>query len=171
MKVLSAQQMRDLEQAAVDNGATYIKLMEKAGTAAAEALIKYGAESKKVVIICGKGNNGGDGYVIGRVLKKYSCKVDIIRLGEPRTTDSKLNAEKAIKLDIAMVNFPEDKETAFELIKNAEYIVDAVYGIGFRGALDENTAEIAKFVNTSKAFVMAVDIPSGVGCDLSLIHI
>ena len=165
MKVLSAQQMRDLEQAAVDNGATYIKLMEKAGTAAAEALIKYGAESKKVVIICGKGNNGGDGYVIGRVLKKYSCKVDIIRLGEPRTTDSKLNAEKAIKLDIAMVNFPEDKETAFELIKNAEYIVDAVYGIGFRGALDENTAEIAKFVNTSKAFVMAVDIPSGVGCD------
>ena len=64
-----------------------------------------------------------------------------------------------------MVNFPEDKETAFELIKNADYIVDAVYGIGFRGALDENTAEIAKFVNTSKAFVMAVDIPSGVGCD------
>ena len=58
MKVLSAQQMRDLEQAAVGNGATYIKLMEKAGTAAAEALIKYGAESKKVVIICGKGNNG-----------------------------------------------------------------------------------------------------------------
>ena len=45
MKVLSAQQMRDLEQAAVDNGSTYIKLMEKAGTAAAEALIKYGAES------------------------------------------------------------------------------------------------------------------------------
>ena len=165
MKVLSAQQMRDLEQTAVDNGATYIKLMEKAGTAAAEALIKYGAEGKKVVIICGKGNNGGDGYVIGRVLKKYSCKVDIIRLGEPRTTVSKLNAEKAIKLDIAMVNFPEDKETAFELIKNADYIVDAVYGIGFRGALDENTAEIAKFVNTSKAFVMAVDIPSGVGCD------
>lgn len=82
MKVLSAQQMRDLEQTAVDNGATYIKLMEKAGTAAAEALIKYGAESKKVVIICGKGNNGGDGYVIGRVLKKYNCKVDIIRLGE-----------------------------------------------------------------------------------------
>ena len=114
MKVLSAQQMRDLEQTAVDNGATYIKLMEKAGTAAAEALIKYGTEGKKVVIICGKGNNGGDGYVIGRVLKKYNCKVDIIRLGEPRTTDSKLNAEKAIKLDIAMVNFPEDKETAFE---------------------------------------------------------
>ena len=94
MKVLSAQQMRDLEQAAVDNGATYIKLMEKAGTAAAEALIKYGAESKKVVIICGKGNNGGDGYVIGRVLKKYNCKVDIIRLGEPRTTDSNGNKDK-----------------------------------------------------------------------------
>lgn len=85
MKVLSAQQMRDLEQAAVDNGETYIELMERAGTAAAEALISYGAESKRVVIICGKGNNGGDGYVIARILKKYNCIVDIIKLGEPRT--------------------------------------------------------------------------------------
>lgn len=165
MKVLSAQQMRDLEQAAVDNGETYIELMERAGTAAAEALISYGAESKRVVIICGKGNNGGDGYVIARILKKYNCIVDIIKLGEPRTADSKLNAEKAAELNIAMINFPENKKTAFELIKKADYIVDAVYGIGFRGALDETTAEIAKAVNDSKAFVMSVDVPSGAGCN------
>lgn len=165
MRILSAQQMRILEQTAVDKGASYIDLMEKAGTAAAETLIKYGAGGKKVTIICGKGNNGGDGYVIARVLKKHSCIVDIIRLGEPRTDDSKLNAEKAQNLNIAMTDFPESRERSFKLIAQSSYIVDAVYGIGFRGELDENTAELARAVNESKAFVMAVDIPSGAGCD------
>lgn len=165
MKVLSAQQMRDLEQFAVDKGASYIELMENAGTAAAETLINYGAEGKRIAIICGKGNNGGDGYVIARILKNFNCTVDIIKLGEPRTADSRLNAERATELNIYMMSFHENREKAFEIIKKADYIVDAVYGIGFRGALDENTAEIARAVNASKAFVMAVDIPSGVGCD------
>lgn len=165
MRVLSAQQMRDLEQKAVDNGAAYIELMENAGTAAAETLIKYGAKGKNVAIVCGKGNNGGDGYVIARVLKKYDCTVNIIRMGEAKTNDSRLNAQKAAELNIAVTDFPNDRERAFRLISEADYIVDAVYGIGFRGALDENTAEIANAVNSSQAFVMAVDIPSGAGCD------
>lgn len=165
MRVLSAQQMRDLEQTAVKNGSTYRKLMALAGAGASKALIKNGAKGKKVTIICGKGNNGGDGYVMAKFLSKDGCIVNIIRLGEPKTDDAKFNADIAAELNINTVDFPKDREMAFKLINEADYIVDAVYGIGFHGKLDENTAEIARAVNASNAFIMAVDIPSGVGCD------
>lgn len=165
MRVLSAQQMRDLEQKAVENGSTYRKLMSLAGEGASKALLKNGAKGKNVTIICGKGNNGGDGYVMARFLAKDNCNVNIIRLGEPKTDDAKYNADIAAELDINIVDFPKDRETAFKLIDESDYIVDAVYGIGFRGKLDENTAEIARAVNNSNAFVLAVDIPSGAGCD------
>lgn len=164
MKVLTAQQMRELEQTAVDNGARYIELMEKAGTAAANSLIKHGAVSgKKAAIICGKGNNGGDGYVIARVLSENGVDVNIIRLGEPRTDDARTNAERVS--DLQTVTFNENRKCALEIIAFADFIVDAVYGIGFRGALDGKTAELAKAAKHSDAFVMSVDIPSGASCD------
>lgn len=165
MRVLSAQQMRALEQTAVENGSTYRNLMDLAGKGASKALLKNGAKGKKVTIICGKGNNGGDGYVMARFLLEKGCTVNIIKLGEPKTDDAKFNANIVAELKINTIDFSSDKETSFKLIDEADYIVDSVYGIGFRGKLDENTAEIARAVNASNAFVMAVDIPSGADCD------
>ncbi len=164
MRVLTAKQMRELEQAAADNGATYSGLMERAGTAAANSLIKHGAVSGcKAAVICGRGNNGGDGYVIARVLRDAGVLVSIITLGVPKTEDAMLNAEKTAGLETVV--FSDSRERAYEIINSADFTVDAVYGIGFRGELDEEASELAKAVNSSGAFVMSVDIPSGAGCD------
>lgn len=164
MKVLNAKQMRELEQTAVDNGVTYLELMEKAGTAAANCLIKHGSVyGSRAAVICGRGNNGGDGYVIARILHNSGVAVSVITLGSPGTDDARLNAERAAALET--VAFADNRKRAFDIISSADFIVDAVYGIGFHGELDREAAELAKAANSSDAFVMSVDIPSGAGCD------
>ena len=96
MKVLDSGQMRALEQAAVDQGGSYLELMENAGSAAARFLIKMESPAgKRIVILCGKGNNGGDGYVVARHLTVRGARVAVVLAqGDPATEISREMFEK-----------------------------------------------------------------------------
>ena len=78
MKIYTSQQMRQREQAAVDKGATFEGLMENAGQAAAADLLRRLPEAGRALVVCGKGNNGGDGLVIARVLQAAGWCADIV---------------------------------------------------------------------------------------------
>lgn len=133
-------------------------------------------------IYCGKGNNGGDGFVVARLLHQKGWKVEIILVdGEPSTPDAIANWKLAMELGIPMEDRTKDqtKETASSVAGSDEalagetapdVIVDAIYGTGFHGMLRERGAAAAAEIADAKAGgarVFALDIPSGMGGDLT----
>jgi len=164
--VVTIGDMRRLEQAAVDSGAvTYDTLMERAGAAVAslirERFVRSGAA---VLILCGNGNNGGDGYVIARLLKDAypDMTVHCLRVcGKSATT---LAASKE-----CLVKEIDDFETCdiYRALASGRYtvVVDAVYGIGFHGELPLDIRRLFAAISSYSLPVVAVDIPSGIHAD------
>ncbi|MEL7492286.1 MAG: NAD(P)H-hydrate epimerase, partial [Pseudomonadota bacterium] len=155
--LLTAEEMRRAEAAAIADGHSGAAMMEAAGEGVA-ALIKRGWDKRAVAIACGPGNNGGDGFVIARHLKEAGWSVRVGSLGE-RT---------ALKGDAASMagRFDGDIEplspTVFD---GAGLIVDALFGAGLSRPLEGETASIVSAMNNHAAPVVAVDIPSGVNPD------
>ena len=157
--------MRALEEKAVQAGVSYSTLMENAGEAAA-LLLRDRASGAQVVILCGKGNNGGDGFVAARHLADWGAQVCVVLIqGEPetelaRSVFRKIDAQKILVLD--WVKEPEAVKTQ---VYAADFVLDAMYGIGFRGSLPETLFPLLDAAETSGAYLLALDLPSGVSCD------
>lgn len=130
-------------------------LMENAGRACAKEISeRLNVLNKRVLIICGKGNNAGDGFVIARYLSNYGAKVEVLlTMGK---TFSK-EAEKVFSL------IPNDVKIFQEINKKKEYdiFIDCVFGTGFRGSLPDNIKAIFDFANSATGYKVAVDNPSG----------
>ena len=165
-KVVTCEEMKQLEQAADRAGLSYYEMMENAGTGAAEASLesyerKKGNEPRAALVFSGKGNNGGDGLVIARYfLEKGIDTAVILTDGTPVTEDSLTNynliRERAAFYDLKSIPFTVNPESTI--------IIDAVYGTGFHGSLRENGKIFVETVNSLRekgAFVASVDIPSG----------
>lgn len=125
----------------------------------------------RVLVFCGKGNNGGDGFVVARKLQEAGFEVTVILVdGEPVTEDSITNME-LIRDNIRIMNMKTDERLLLNLRVAPEIIVDAVYGTGFRGELSGNGLKAAIFINklheTKGARVVSLDIPSGLGGDMT----
>lgn len=163
MKVLNCEQMRELEAIAVKNGSTYLGLMEKAGASASAFLLQRKLyKNDKIVILCGKGNNGGDGYVIARYLFESKISVSVIMVdGEPKTDDAMQMYKKALSRGIEIVNYKDNSKKCKEIISVATWIVDAIYGIGFRGSVCESVEEIINYTNSINCCKLSIDLPSG----------
>jgi len=171
MRVVTVGDMRRLEQAAVDSGTSYKALMERAGTAAADEFERrYGQSASHTLILCGNGNNGGDGFVIARRLAANGHRVTVLLVsGEPQTV---LAAEMLVMLDVQIARYelPQEPLSAeafltHPLFDDVSHVVDAVYGIGFHGALPTVHAMLFDRVRERSCPVLAVDIPSGVYAD------
>src|SRR5262249_2365653 len=144
-------------------------LMENAGRGAAELLLALGVHGR-VVVCCGKGNNGGDGFVIARHLDLRSVPVRVLLFAKPET----LTGEAAINYrvlsatkiplrvidDASMTKADLDAELA-----GGEWIVDALFGTGLTGWVRPPFDGVIAAINRSPARVFAVDIPSGLDCD------
>jgi len=150
-----------------------VVLMENAGRACAE-LIKErisGVSKPKVCIICGTGNNGGDGYVIARHLLNHDIDVSVALCG-PR---EKVRGDAAVNLGILDnqgqaiqlidVNSSSSDTQLRAFLAHAHMVVDAVFGTGLRGQLSEVWVRFIETVNAQGIPIMAVDIPSGLDCD------
>lgn len=170
----SRQQIRDFDKWAIEQlkvpGAV---LMENAGRSCGEFIAeKLPDNNKKVCIICGKGNNGGDGYVIARHLLNRKYNVNVILLGsvEKVKGDAKINLDvlQGIAPDIITEVYPSSQGSG-EIIKNtlndSDFIVDAIFGTGLSGKVKDDYIEILETVNSQDKPVFAVDIPSGLDCD------
>lgn len=134
------------------------QLMERAGRVSAEAIRRQIDDHAFIVILCGKGNNGGDGYVIARCLKDMhvcACPVD----GSSRTEEA---AHAFSLLDESMV-LPAEK--AEEAIAKADVIIDCVYGFGYHGTLKPEMRRLFRLVAASHARIFSIDINSGAEAD------
>lgn len=140
--------------------------MERAGNAAADWLLSQcAAAQKRTLILCGNGNNGGDGFVIARVLAQAGGKVEVLLVkGEPKTPDARIMYERAKCEPIVFHAAPSAQGTK-ELCAAADLIIDAVYGIGFHGETDEASARAFAAANASDAYRVAIDLPGGTECD------
>lgn len=166
-RIYTAEEMRRAEQCAVDRGANFEQLMENAGQGVANDLLKRVADGKlekplSVLIICGKGNNAGDGLVIARVLAKHDIKVKLLFvLGRDLSELAQLNFERLASLDIDII---DDAEEALK-DKQFDWVIDAVFGTGYVGELPEHISCIMALANHTKACRIALDIPTGLNCD------
>lgn len=160
MKVYTSQQMREREQAAVDAGSSFEQLMESAGQAAAQDILKRFDAPQSVLILCGKGNNGGDGLVIARVLAQYGYTVTICFIcGENLSALSQLNHQRLQGLPIRFLE-PED---CLSLVP--QVIIDGIFGTGFQGSLPSEVQAVLKQANQAKACRIALDMPTGLNGD------
>ncbi len=167
MLIAKTAQMRAIEQAAIEEqGITLYELMERAGAAVATEARRMAPKPGPVVIFCGKGNNGGDGYVAARLLAKSGYSVDLVMLVASDELDGAA-AEAFTRIagdnTITKRRFDARRRTA-----NAALIIDALLGFGLRGAVRGTAAKAIGAINDSPTPVLAVDIPSGVDSDTGL---
>ncbi len=170
MKILTTLQMRMAEAAANANGTSYLRLMENAGAACARAIREeYGISSektKKITVVCGRGNNGGDGYVIARKFCEIGCKVSIILAGgTPHSEHAKEMFSRVEQMPVNMITFDTSKSSALDALLNADIIVEAVFGIGLERDVADVYAELFRYINSSSAKKVSVDIPGGLNAD------
>ncbi len=157
MKVLLSSQIKSAEDNAVKNGIfSYAQLMKAAGDSATrEILNRYSIIGKKVCIVCGNGNNGGDGLVIAANLKSRGADVCLLTpLGFP-STDTALFFKDDVK-DIKIID---------DFTPNFDIVIDALFGIGLNRFLSEKIAELIEKINAYNCTKIAVDVPSGLFCD------
>lgn len=173
MRLLSSDEMKRVEAHANQFGLSYQRLMENAGAACARNIRsiveKEQGVRRNVAILCGKGNNGGDGFVIARKLLESGYRVCIILLaGYPSSGEAEYMYKLTAELNIPTVWYDADQPKAIQTIKTADVIVDAVFGFSFYGTIKPELARVFSVVNDSDAMVFSVDMPSGAYCDSGL---
>ena len=152
--ILTADAMRAAEQQAIDSGTTVEQLMERAGEALAEAIYRF-AGPMPVLVLCGPGNNGGDGYVAARHLAARGVAVRVAALGEPKST-----AATSARSQWGGAVEPLSAETAA-----APVFVDALFGTGLKRGLDERVFKELLRLSSAALVKVACDVPSGVDTD------
>ncbi len=172
MKVYSCEQMRKIEENAYMQGMSYITMMENAGFSCHEKIAELTDDIfKPVVVLCGSGKNGGDGFVIARLLKNKGYDVKVILVcGMPKAAEAEYMYSLLDGVEIYHFdNLKYDTEIK-KVLSCSGVIVDCIFGIGFKGQLRENTQSLVSFINSnSKALKISVDIPSGLKGDAPLV--
>ncbi len=168
MKVVTAEEMREIDSKTIASGVPAIRLMENAGKAVAAAIKShYGPlKAKGISIFCGKGNNGGDGLVVARLLAKEKVETKVFLLAKKQELKRypRANLKKVLrkKIKVTEINTSRKLERLKQEIKKTDLIVDAILGTGIKGAPKGIEAKTIKFINTLKRPIVSVDIPSGV---------
>ncbi|OGX04267.1 MAG: NAD(P)H-hydrate epimerase [Omnitrophica bacterium RIFCSPLOWO2_12_FULL_50_11] len=171
MNDITTREMKRLDEATIrDYGISSLILMENAGRGIAELagrMMKRG--KKKVLVIAGKGNNGGDGFVAARHLANRGHQVSVVLLAEPRDLklDPKTNFEILKKMDIPVHVFASHRAVRRirHLLSNAELVLDGIFGVGLTRPASGIFYEAIEFMNMSRKPILAIDIPSGLNSD------
>lgn len=163
---LTREQVRSIDRRAIkDYGMSGLVLMENAGRGCADKLCELGIRGK-VVIVCGKGNNGGDGFVIARNLDARGYEVRVVMMAEPEELRGDAAANYAV-LKAAEFSILGEAGLGVE-IANADWILDALLGTGARGDPRPPISNAIEQLNASNARKLAVDLPSGLDCDTGI---
>lgn len=151
----TSKQIRQLERLAIEHGITGDIMMQRAADASLQIIMDQYPGLSSMVIFCGAGNNGGDGYVIARLAHEKGIKVQVRFIGD--TKNEAHNARIACEQSGAAIK-PFDAQESL----NAEVFVDALLGIGLTGKVKENYACAINYLNESTSEIVAIDIPSGI---------
>jgi NAD(P)H-hydrate epimerase len=168
MKILSAQQIHNWDAYTIANEPiNSVDLMERAAQACTDYISREPLFNRVFKIFCGKGNNGGDGLAIARHLlnQHYDVSVYIIEFGAVGTVDFQINLQRLHELDVD-IRFIQSEEF-FPEINEGDIVIDALYGSGLNRQLKDLSAALVNYINQSNAFVIAIDVPSGMFTDKS----
>ncbi len=177
MKILTAAEMRAADAATTaEHGIPSITLMENAGAAVARFVLEELPDAEhgdmRIVALCGKGNNGGDGFVAARILAEAGCDVHVLLLG--RAAEVQGDAQKALErlkaAELVPIEAPDEaalaEPTIAELLDGAELFLDAVLGTGFRPPMRGVATALGEWLAAHpEAPVVSVDLPSGWDAD------
>ncbi len=159
---LTADEMRALERAAIDSGAvTGSELMGRAGRGAVDAIRERWPDLGRATVLCGPGNNGGDGFVIARLLRDGGCDVAVHLFRAP----DKLPPDARANHDRWAATAPVGRIGTDAVTPETDLWVDAMFGIGQTRALPEEVVAVLASARDSAAPLVAVDVPSGLASD------
>src|SRR5271157_5857389 len=155
LELLTAEEMSRAEQVAAAAGLATLTMMENAGRSVAEEVVRRYPRGSRVVVLCGPGNNGGDGFVCARYLRERGYQVRLALLGrqEDLRRDPK---EMARRWDEAI------EPMTPQCLEGAQIVVDAIYGTGLRDQVGGAVAQMIEEVTTRSLPVISVDVPSGI---------
>lgn len=152
----NTEQIRELERLAIEEyKISATMLMQRAGKAAFKILRASWPRAKKIALICGKGNNGGDGYTLALLAHKAGFKVEVFFLNPPLSKEAKAAFLALKKARIKIEPFAAEK------LKNFQLIVDALLGIGIKGEVAKEYQKAIEFINSCKIPILSLDVPSG----------
>src|SRR5208283_2655191 len=173
MKILTASEMQRIDRLTTERyGVPSLTLMENAGRAVVEFLVARLAPlaQQRIVILCGKGNNGGDGLVVARLLREQGCDPRVLLLADPSGLrgDAAANYRRLLSSGPPeIIAGPEDWQANAAALANTTLFVDALLGTGLAKPLEGFLLEVVRDINTRfpSARVLAVDLPSGISAD------
>ncbi len=174
--VINSEEMRKFDRSAIEDvGIPGLILMENAGRSIVDAIKKkYGCvDKKKFLIVCGKGNNGGDGFVVARHLYNLGASVNVVILGSHKNLKGDALTNYKIISKIISRNKPNKNLLLQEYkglkqlkaFQKVDFIVDAIFGTGFSGKLEKYYEEIINWMNSINVPKISIDIPTGVNSD------
>jgi len=164
--------MRSIDRRAIDElGIPGLVLMENAGNGVVHCMeyVAGDIRGKGFAVVCGKGNNGGDGFVVSRLLREKGAHVAAFLLAKADEVsgDALVNLKRFVSMGGELRELSEailSQELAPALMK-AHFVVDAIYGTGFKGPATGLAAAAIELINSSKGAVVSIDLPSGLDCD------
>jgi ADP-dependent NAD(P)H-hydrate dehydratase / NAD(P)H-hydrate epimerase len=171
MIVVTSEQMREMDRLTIQKyGTQSLTLMEHAGAAVVEAIVERFAEpaSKGVLIVAGKGNNGGDGFVVGRLLRqqRVPCEIALLAKRNEISSDAAHNLEAYLTAGGKLVDIDADRLALLnDSIAGKGLLVDAILGTGTKNEIRGIYAEAIRAMNQSGLPIVAIDIPSGLDAD------
>ena len=175
MKLISAATMRELDRIAIEeSNVSSLELMENSALGVAEKVIRDSLHRplKKGIIVCGKGNNGGDGLAVARHLASEGLHITVLLLakGSGLTGDPAVNFER-LPSEVIVNEIKDEKEfeSVLESIDGVDFIVDAILGTGMTGEITGLPRKAIKIINTFEIPVFSIDIPTGVNADTGAI--
>jgi NAD(P)H-hydrate epimerase len=179
MKPITSDQMYRIE----DNshnliGMQRVYMMENAGHGIADFIVnkfKTKLKDKKIVALCGTGNNGGDGFVASRHLASYhAADISVILIGLPsfiRSEEADINWKILEKMDSIKIIFGKDlNEDIKAKITKADIIIDGIFGTGIRGEIRYPNNHAIDLINSSRAYIVSIDVPSGLDPNTGQVH-
>ena len=177
MFIVTGEEMKRIDKSAIERyGIPSMVLMENAGSKVAQVVLELKNSQclKKVIVVAGKGNNGGDGMVIARHLVNAGLDVKVFLLGQPDDLqdDTRVNYQILRKMAIPIIPVVTEKDLNMLRIAlvYADAIVDAIFGTGFQGAVTGIGEKAIQLLNKSGVKIIAVDIPSGLESSTGKVH-
>lgn len=172
MKIALANEMKGIDQRAVEEyGLPEILLMENAGREVAAAFEEYlnGVAGKRICVLAGSGNNGGDAFVAARHLMNHGAQLSIFLVGNPAhlTQSAALNRDIVIKMGVVVQVLETDRDwdKLQVTLRFVDGVVDGILGRGFKGELREPVARVVRMVNSHGKPVIAIDLATGIEAD------
>lgn len=157
-----AQQIKEFEGLAAEQvGSSLDGLMKRAGQACYQAFVRHFPDAKRVLVLTGQGNNGGDGYVFAAIAKDAGLNVQLCQLGDASTlTGEAAQARNAWRIELGIIDTLEHAD-----FEHCDVIVDALLGTGLRGPLRAEYQRLIHKINQASSPVLSIDIPSGLHAD------